>query len=128
MAHAVILIHPGASVSDSEIQSGETPVLLSPSESSGPQGMRSALAYFYTFAFAAAIVLVSLAGADQQVPLVQKRGHLFFYSFTIACEFVILALAYVGIRFSGMRLGQVIGGKWKTVEDFLIDVGLGFGF
>jgi membrane protease YdiL (CAAX protease family) len=115
-------------LSDSEIHSGETPMLVNSPDSPRPQGMRSTLTYIYTFAFAAAIVLVSLTGADQQVLLVEKRGHVFFYAFTIGSEFVILALAYVGIRFSGMRLGEIIGGKWKTVEDFLLDVGLGFGF
>ena len=93
-----------------------------------PSGGRHTWMYVYTFVFACLIVFLSLAGADQQIPLVQKRGHALFYAITIASEFLILGLAYIGMRISGMRLATVIGGRWQTVEDFLLDIGLGVGF
>lgn len=96
--------------------------------SSQPPGNRLIWTYVYTFVYAGLLLFLSLAGADQQVPLAQKRGHVLFYTVTIASEVVILALAYLGIRISGMHMAQVIAGKWKSVEDFLLDLALGFGF
>jgi membrane protease YdiL (CAAX protease family) len=96
--------------------------------SSQQPGNRLLWTYVYTFLYAGLLLFLSLAGADQQVPLAQKRGHVLFYTVTIASELVILALAYLGIRISGMRMAQVIAGKWKSAEDFLLDLGLGFGF
>ena len=93
-----------------------------------PPGARRTWMYVYTFLFAGLIIFLSLAGADQQVPLAQKRGHFLFYAVTIASEFLVLGLAYIGMRISGMRLATVIGGRWQTAEDFLLDVGLGAGF
>lgn len=114
-------------MNDAQTRMEETLRLAMP-HNSEPQGMRRTWMYAYSFLFAALIIFVSLTGADQQIPLAQKRGHLLFYSITIASEVVILGLAYLGMRFSGMRFSDVIGGKWRTVEDFLLDVGLGFGF
>lgn len=88
----------------------------------------SNLHYIYTFCLAALIVFLSFAGADQQGEIAQKRGHIFFYLVTIGSEFFLLGLTYLGIRFSRMRFREVIGGRWNTVEDFLLDVAIAVGF
>jgi len=95
-------------------------------ESAPPRG--SNLHYIYTFLLAALIVFLSFAGADQQGAIAQKRGHVFFYLVTIGSEFFLLGLTYLGIRFSRMRFREVIGGRWNTVEDFLLDVAIAVGF
>lgn len=88
----------------------------------------SSVHYVYTFFLAALIIFLSFAGADQQGVIAQKRGHVFFYLVTIGSEFFLLGLTYLGIRFSRMRLRDVIGGRWNTVEDFLLDVAIAVGF
>jgi uncharacterized protein len=84
--------------------------------------------YAYAVALASLIVLLSFLGADQQAPLAHQHGRFLFYSVTIGSELVILGLAYLGMRFAGMTLPEVIGGRWNTVEDILLDVAIGFGF
>jgi membrane protease YdiL (CAAX protease family) len=88
----------------------------------------SNLHYIYTFLLAALVVFLSFAGSDQQGAIAQKRGHIFFYLVTMGGEFFLLALTYLGIRFSRMRFREVIGGRWNTVEDFLLDVAIAIGF
>lgn len=84
--------------------------------------------YVYTLAIVSVMVFMSFAGAHQQGQFAQKRGHLIFYILTMGTELVLLGLAYLGMRFSRMKLREVIGGRWNTVEDFLLDVAIAFGF
>jgi len=88
----------------------------------------SAWHYAYTFAMVAAMLFLSFAGAHQQGQFAQKRGHMTFYVLTMGTELVLLGLACLGLRFSRMRLREVIGGRWNAFEDFLHDVAIAFGF
>ena len=84
--------------------------------------------YLYTFALVAMMIFMSFAGAKQQAQFAARRGHFVFYALTIGTELVLLGLTYLGIRFSRMTLRDVIGGRWDTMEDFLLDVAVAFGF
>jgi uncharacterized protein len=84
--------------------------------------------YLYTFALVAVMIFMSFAGAKQQGQFAARRGHFTFYALTIGTELVLLGLTYLGIRFSRMTLRDVIGGRGNTMEDFLLDVALAFGF
>jgi membrane protease YdiL (CAAX protease family) len=109
--------------SQTAVATSTTPATLQ-----SPSRRGSNLHYVYTFLLAALIVFLSFAGADQQGLIAQKRGHVFFYLVTIGSEFFLLGLTYLGIRFSRMRFRDVIGGRWDTVEDFLLDVAIAVGF
>jgi hypothetical protein len=93
-----------------------------------PQKRPSWWHYVYTLVLISVIVFMSFKGANQQGDFAQKRGHLLFYVVTIATEFLLLGLAYLGMRLSRMKLREVIGGRWNTFEDFLLDVAIAFGF
>jgi hypothetical protein len=93
-----------------------------------PKDRPRAWHYLYTLALAGLMVFLSFAGAKQQGDFAMKRGHTLFYVVTMGSELVVLALAYLGMRFSRMKLREVIGGRWNTVEDFLLDVAVAFGF
>ena len=74
------------------------------------------------------MVSLSFAGAKHQGDFAVKRGHFLFYALTIITELIVLGLAYIGMRFSRMKLREVIGGRWNTMEDFLLDVAVALGF
>jgi len=67
-----------------------------------------------------------------------RRGHLqnynitnriAVYSFTICFELVLLAYVwFLGIRHSGTRFKDVIGGRWDTAKDVWRDIGVAFLF
>jgi len=84
--------------------------------------------YGYTFALAGLMLFMSYSGADKQGELSKRFGHLAFYGVTIATEMVLLGLTYLGMRFAHMKLREVVGGRWNTFEDFLLDVAVAFGF
>jgi hypothetical protein len=101
---------------------------LSEPASIEPQRTHTPWHYLYTFALVAMMIFMSFAGAKQQGQFAARRGHMIFYALTIGTELVLLALTYLGIRFSRMTLRDIIGGRWNTVEDFLMDVAVAFGF
>jgi membrane protease YdiL (CAAX protease family) len=58
-------------------------------------------------------------------------GHasrLLLYGGTFITELVLFLLIWFGIRLRGVRMRDLISGRWKTVESFLLDVGLAVGF
>jgi uncharacterized protein len=58
-------------------------------------------------------------------------GHgsrLLLYGSTFITELVLILLVWFGIRLRGVRMRDLIGGRWNTVEDFLLDIGLAVGF
>lgn len=55
-------------------------------------------------------------------------SRLLLYGGTFILELVLVLLIWFGIRLRGVRLRELIGGRWNRVEDFLIDVGLAAGF
>ena len=56
------------------------------------------------------------------------RGRIFGYVFTIGWELVLLLIVWLGIRSRGVKMKELIGGRWQSPEDFLIDVGIALGF
>jgi len=127
MADSLIPIHGGAPLND--FISSTPPVgALSAPDAAESQERPSAWHFLYTFVLLGMILLISFAGANHQADFAQKRGHIWFYVLTMASECVLLGLSYLGMRLSHMRFREVIGGRWVTVEDFLLDVAVAFGF
>jgi CAAX protease family protein len=50
------------------------------------------------------------------------------YLFTIGLELFLLFLVWIGLRLRKFTLRELIGGRWDSPEDFLIDVGIAIGF
>lgn len=50
------------------------------------------------------------------------------YLFTIGFELFLLFLVWIGLRMKKRGLRELIGGRWSTPEDFLIDFGIALGF
>lgn len=50
------------------------------------------------------------------------------YVFTIGFELFLLLLVWIGLRLKKYSMRELIGGKWNTPEDFLIDIGIAVGF
>lgn len=56
-----------------------------------------------------------------------SKERAFAYVFTIVWEIVLLLVVWFGIRLRRVTIKELIGGRWKSVEDFLIDVALAAG-
>jgi hypothetical protein len=59
---------------------------------------------------------------------ISPNGQAAGYAVNIGLEFLILLFVWFGLRFRGMKIRDLIGGRWNTPEDFLLDVGIAVGF
>lgn len=76
-----------------------------------------------------ALILGNSFVASSKIGTVQSHGsRLVLYGGTFITQLVLILLVWFGIRLRGVRMRDLIGGKWKTVEAFLLDVGIAFGF
>jgi uncharacterized protein len=50
------------------------------------------------------------------------------YLFTIGFELFLLLFVWLGLWLKKFKMRELIGGRWNTPEDFLIDVGIAIGF
>jgi uncharacterized protein len=59
---------------------------------------------------------------------IQHRGRILLYLSTLVWQLVLLGLVWAGLRLRKTRLRDVIGGRWNSVEAFLLDVAIAAGF
>src|SRR3954464_8221656 len=57
-----------------------------------------------------------------------RGSRLVLYGGTFITQLVLILLIWFGIRLRGVRMRDLIGGRWETVEAFLLDAALAFGF
>lgn len=82
--------------------------------------------WWHTLLIAALVLGNSFLGSSK-LEHVGSGAHgtrLILYSATFVMELVLVLLIWFGIHLRGVRLRDVIGGRWNRVEDFLIDLGL----
>src|SRR5229473_8034146 len=80
-----------------------------------------------TSPFATVIVVVvlvglSLAGAGQQAEFVTRHGRIVGYAYTAGFEWLMFAGIWFALRRNHRTVREVIGGRWSSPEDFLLDV------
>src|SRR5256885_4064746 len=72
------------------------------------------------------LLAVSLGQAHALGRVIERHGRISLYVSTMAFEWVMVAFIWMGVRRRGVRVRELIGGKWKTPEDALLDVAIAF--
>jgi membrane protease YdiL (CAAX protease family) len=88
---------------------------------------------WHTIALVVLLLLNSFASAFLSRPLshagsTSQHDRLFLYGFTVLFEFFLLFLVWIGLRLQRVSFRELIGGRWNTPEEFLLDIGIAFGF
>lgn len=102
----------------------DTPAVVTPS----PARPRPVAPVWHTVVFLVIIAGAAALGAQQQGTGMIRHGRLFTYLFTIGWEWLLVAYIWWGIRKSGFKLRDLVGGRWKSPEDALLDVAIAVGF
>lgn len=55
------------------------------------------------------------------------RAQALAYVPTMVWELILLLIVWFGIRMRGVKMRELIGGRWDSIENFLIDVGIAIG-
>jgi membrane protease YdiL (CAAX protease family) len=103
-----------------------------PSEpSTGPTAHKPVAPYWHTAVVIAIMVGVSILSAKtMQARLLSPEtgGPFAQYVHTIVWLWLLAALCYLGMRGRKVGLREVIGGRWQSFDDFLIDLAIAGAF
>jgi len=111
-----------------EPQSPSDPALSAGVPASAPAKLKPApiAPWWHTLILVALILGNSFLGSAK-VESVGSTGHgsrLLLYGGTFITQLILIIIIWLGIRSRGVRMRDVIGGEWKTVEAFLLDIGI----
>jgi membrane protease YdiL (CAAX protease family) len=107
-------------VPESALPAAETPVLP-------PVPQPREIPYWHTAVLLLVLAVMSLLNMKSGHGRSSGDSHLRIYLVTIAYEWLLTAYVWWGVRRSGSSLRELIGGRWQSVEDFLLDIGIGLG-
>jgi uncharacterized protein len=92
---------------------------------SGPQKLAPV---WHTAVLIIVILASSALGAVSGHPTAKNAGHIAQYIVTMVWEWVLFGFVVWGVRKSGTRVRDLVGGRWEHFEDFLLDVAIAIGF
>lgn len=64
----------------------------------------------------------------RDVSAITENARIAQYGATILLEVFLLGVVWIGLRLRKTKIRELIGGRWNTPEDFLIDVAIAIGF
>jgi uncharacterized protein len=83
---------------------------------------------WHTLLIAALILGNSFLGSSKVGAVHGSGSRIVLYGGTFVTQLILILLIWFGIHLRGVRMRDLIGGRWKTVEAFLLDVALAVGF
>jgi membrane protease YdiL (CAAX protease family) len=92
-----------------------------------PPEKRRAIPYWHTAALILVLAVFSLLNARGAHLERAANSHVRIYLATIVYEWLLTAYVWWGLRRSGGTLRELIGGRWQSVEDFLLDIAIAAG-
>jgi hypothetical protein len=83
---------------------------------------------WHTTVLVIAILLLSAGGSNRQHLVTTSRTRVLQYLLTLTWEWLLFAFCVWGARKSGTGLRDLVGGRWREIEDVLIDLLTAAGF
>ncbi len=93
-----------------------------------PRYYRLLAPWWHTVLLIAIFLLASMGQAHTLGGIVERHGRLPLYISTIVFEWLMVGFIWLGIHRRGIRLRDLVGGRWKSGEDVLLDIGIALGF
>jgi membrane protease YdiL (CAAX protease family) len=95
-----------------------------------PEKYRPVARWLHTALIVTLILLVGgITGwTSRTIGLEASGSAMSHYIQTIIWLWILAGFVYLGVRQYGVRLREVIGGRWDTPEDFLLDLAIAFAF
>lgn len=95
-----------------------------------PSAFQPVASPWHTVVVLAVIVVLAFRGWFQAEHMrkMANLDHIRLYNRTILSEWLTLALVFVGVRLHGSSLFTVMGERWRSVSQFLRDIGIALLF
>jgi len=106
------------------VSSDSTPDVAVPAVTSAAG---TTIPYWHTAVLLLVLGVLSFANARSGHGAHSGNSPIRIYIATIVYEWLLTAYVWWGLRRAGGSLRELIGGRWKTVEDFLLDIAIAVG-
>lgn len=83
---------------------------------------------WHTLLIIALILANSFTGSTKMAAIHGSIARIMLYAGTFITQSILILIVWFGIRSRHVRMRDLIGGRWKTVESFLLDAALAIGF
>jgi uncharacterized protein len=83
---------------------------------------------WHTALFVVVIVCFAALSARSQGQMIAHRGRVTVYLLTLTWEYLLVGYILWGAHKKGVTLRDIVGGRWKSPENLLIDVAIAFAF
>ena len=110
------------------IPENSSPGLGEPTGQSAPTASNLIAPVWHTALIILLILGNSFIGSAKVAAVSGPASRLLLYAGTFITQLVLILIIWFGIRSRGVRMRDLIGGRWNTVEDFLLDVAIAIGF
>jgi uncharacterized protein len=108
--------------------SSPSPIPEPPAAAPDPEKPGPIAPIWHTLLITALILGNSFLGSSKLGAVNGSAARIVLYAGTFVTQLILILLVWFGIRKRGVRMRDLIGGRWKTVEAFLLDVVLAFVF
>lgn len=93
-----------------------------------PSTQRLIAPAWHTILFVTVVLVFAALSAHSQHTMVARHGRIVLYVTTILWEWLLVGYILWGARRHGVGLRELVGGRWRSPEDALIDVAIAIGF
>jgi CAAX protease family protein len=83
---------------------------------------------WHTVLFLVVIFAFAALSARTQGHMIAHRGRVPVYLLTLGWEYLLVGFILWGARKQGVSLREIVGGKWNSPEDVLLDLGIALGY
>jgi len=83
---------------------------------------------WHTTIFVAVVLGFAVASAQSQHTMIARHGRILMYALTLGWEWLLVAYIVWGARRRGVGLREIVGGRWSSPEDALLDAATAIGF
>ncbi len=99
-----------------------------PASPSAPAAPAPVAPVWHTVLFLTVVLLFAALAARTQGQMIERHGRIHVYLVTLAWEYLLVGYILWGAHKKKVTLKQIVGGRWNSPQDLLLDVGIAFGY
>jgi membrane protease YdiL (CAAX protease family) len=99
-----------------------------PSQSPASPANKPIAPLWHTALIVSILLIFSFLGSNPNGVVMRGGSRILLYGGTAFFELVLFGLIWIWIRRSGVSMRDLIGGRWDSVESFLLDVAIAVAF
>ncbi len=100
------------------------PMMVEAPQPPQPRGIAPA---WHTVLLVLLLLTLALSGSVRSQKETAMAGHTAIYVITIVYQWILVAFIAWGVKLRGLKLRDLVGGRWNSLEAVLVDFAIGLG-